>query len=493
MKIRLYSKILFCLWLAQVGFQSYPAMAMTTSLQEDQRSRSQKINALFRLGGLGGILENIESIIEVSENLNEKALPPGQGEFAKRIMRQVYSQEKFNRTLKQFLNKNYKPQHVLPVVQWHRSSLGKKIMRLESEAHSSDNQSARKFFVDELLSSPPSEERISLIEKIEHFSGVTESSKALYLGYVKLMYPFNLNAQEQRLGKMIRNVKGSITEPMREAIMRGMLFGYKDLKDRELESYSDFLSSKAGRWYKKATIEGFEKAVKKTLFQAESIQAALLTEIDSGGPDFPLVREIAPPGQRYLLIGKRDPFRPLVNDDGLVQLAESSKKSKARLFGDELKDIPPIALPVIAKIEDKHPELFRKLKKFERLINNREEMAEMSDEEYSDAIEDYRDVLERAAETKMDESPLQIDYNSLRMTGIIRKKMETVAMIEIDATGYSVRQGDRIGPYYGYVGEIQEEQLIVVEKFRDYLGNTLTNQKTLEFYQVKSKKGNSNL
>ena len=44
-------------------------------------------------------------------------------------------------------------------------------------------------------------------------------------------------------------------------------------------------------------------------------------------------------------------------------------------------------------------------------------------------------------------------------------------MFEIGGTGYAVKLGDRIGPVFGYVDEIQNQQLIVVEKFRDYLGN----------------------
>jgi len=42
------------------------------------------------------------------------------------------------------------------------------------------------------------------------------------------------------------------------------------------------------------------------------------------------------------------------------------------------------------------------------------------------------------------------------------------------------------------VDEIQGEQVIVVEKFRDYLGNTLTNQKVIEFYQSTSSEGDTN-
>ena len=209
-------KILFFLWIALSGFPPFPALAMTLSLQDDLRSRNQKLNVLFRHSGLKDILENIEAVLQISGYINEDALAPGQGGFARRIMHRAYSHEKFYRVQKQAFLDNYKPQYVLSVVQWYRSSLGRKLLRLENEANNPDNQPARDLFVKNLLNAPPNEKRIFLIERVERSSSITESGKALYLGYVKLMYPFNKKIQGKRVGKMLRILKESITEPMRE-------------------------------------------------------------------------------------------------------------------------------------------------------------------------------------------------------------------------------------------------------------------------------------
>ena len=293
-------------------------------------------------------------------------MAPGQGGFARRIMHRAYSREKFNRVQKQSFLENYKPQYVFSGVQWYRSSLGKKLMRLENEANNPASQPARDLFVKNLLNAPPNEKRIFLIERVERSSSITESGKALYLGYVKLMYPFNKTIQGKRPGKVLRLLEESITEPLREIVLRGFLFSFKDIKDKELEKYAEFLNSRAGRWFGQTTLKGFEKGIKKNLYQAEKIRKDLLKEIESGGPEFPLLKEIAPPGQRYLLIGKRDPFRPLLDARGLVSLSETEQKPQARLLGDELKNVPPIALLVFAKIEDQHPDLYRNLKHFEK-------------------------------------------------------------------------------------------------------------------------------
>ena len=67
--------------------------------------------------------------------------------------------------------------------------------------------------------------------------------------------------------------------------------------------------------------------------------------------------------------------------------------------------------------------------------------------------------------------PLQIEYDALKMTGTIQMKKEALAMFEIETKGYSVKKGDLLGPSFGAVEEVKDGQVIVIEKFRDYLGN----------------------
>ena len=492
MEFRFCKKILFFIWIALAGGQPILAAAMTPPVQEDMRSRNYKLNTLFELSGLEDVLGNIESIVKASRNISENVLAPGQNEFARGLMHQGYSSKRFYRTLRRLLIEDYKPQHVRSAIQWYRSTLGKKILKLEGELNDLARGPAIESFKKKLLNSPPSEKRIRLAEKIEISAHITETGKTLFMGYVKLTHPFNKKFRGKQLEKELRLLGESITEPMREVVLRRLLFSYRNLKNKDLEKYAEYLNSPAGKWFSQTVLKGLKKGISKASFKAGIIQAKLLREINSGGPDYPLLKSMVPPGQRYLLIGKRDPFKPLVNSKGLIELSEVERKSEARLFGGELKDIPPVALPVFALIEDRHPELHKELKHFERLFNNQDDMEELDDDGYAQALGDYRDALERAFEIQMDESPLQVEYNSLRMTGIIIKNLEAVAMFEIETTGYAVKKGDQIGPFFGYVKEIQSDQVIVIEKFRDYLGNILTNQKIIQFSQSTPSEGNTN-
>jgi hypothetical protein len=296
------------------------------------------------------------------------------------------------------------------------------------------------------------------------------------------MHPFNQKVDTKGSNKMLKALKGNITEPIREVVLRRMLFSYKDIKNKDLEKYARFLGSPVGQWFSQAKLKGLNQGIKKASYKAGLMQAGLLKEIDSGGPDYPLLRDMVPPGQRYLLIGRRDPFRPLVNEQGLVGFPEIEQlRSPVRIFGDEFRGISPLVLSVFVKIKDQYPKLHKKLTRFQRLFNDREALEEMEDKEYTKAIKNYRNALKKSSDIKMELSPLQIEYDALRMTGVILKKTQALAIFEVEKTGYAVKIGDLVGPYFGTVKEIKDGEVIVIEKFRDYLGNILKNKKIIHF------------
>jgi Tfp pilus assembly protein PilP len=162
------------------------------------------------------------------------------------------------------------------------------------------------------------------------------------------------------------------------------------------------------------------------------------------------------------------------------------KKGGDRLLGKELEDIPPVAMSVYEKIKNGHPELLKKMNHFESVFKNKEMLEGLSDKEYEKVLAEYKDTLARAAEIKITKTPLQKDYESIRLTGVIMIKKERVALFEtFENKGYSVRKGDSIGPNFGYVDEIKLDQVLVLEKARDYLGNIKTKQHTIELFEGK--------
>jgi Tfp pilus assembly protein PilP len=479
-----YFLILFLICVLMNFSLSGQALAKMGAMPAGVKIQNKTIEKLFWISGLNNRYLDVESALEHYRNIDPQALKASQTRFAKNLMRHGDGPNYIRTNLKKVFLKRFSQEHAEASTKWFNSRIGRKILKAESEAISPENQKSREKFAKGIMNAPPSESRLLVVERIEAAGTLSSNIKSLYLAYVEAMFPFNNLLQGKRLVKVVKMLKDEVVEPIREQVLHQNLFAYKNIDVKELKSYAGFLESSAGQWFTLAELQGFAQGIKKTLVNVHKVQRELLIEIDEGGPEFPLLRELAPPGQRYLLVQLRDPFKPLFTDAGPVKGPKPPPLSSARQFGSELESIPPIALYVMRKIETKRPELFRKMKRYERLFNSKEDLEAMSDDEYADAVETYRSILEKAGETKVSKNSVQMEYGNLRLTGIISKNSKTLALIETsDKKGHAVGKGDIIGPKFGFVDEIQSERIIVIEKSRDYLGNILTRQRTIEFSQ----------
>ncbi|HIJ50861.1 MAG TPA: hypothetical protein HPP54_07415 [Nitrospinae bacterium] len=461
---------------------SRQAMAKTGAMPAEIKIQNKTLGKLFSLSGLNNRYLDVESALEQHENIDPQALKASQTGFARNLMRHGDGARHIRANLKKAFRKRFSQEHTEASMKWFNSRTGRKILKAESESISPKNEKEREKFAKGIMNAPPSESRLLVVERIESAGTLSPNIKSLYLAYVEAMFPFNNLLQGKRLVKVVGMLKDEVIEPIREQVLHQKLFAYRNISVKDLKDYAGFLESSAGRWFVLSELQGFTQGIKKALVNVHKVQRELLIEIDEGGPEFQLLRELAPPGQRYLLVQLRDPFKPLFTDDGPVEESKAPPLSSARQLGNELESIPPIALYVMNKIETKRPELFRKMKHYGRLFNSKEELEAMSDDEYADAVETYRAILEKASETKVPRSSLQLEYVNLRLTGVISKNSKTLALIETsDSKGYAVGKGDIIGPKFGFVDEIQSERIIVIEKSRDYLGNILTRQRTIEF------------
>lgn len=479
-----YFLILFSICVLMSFSFSGQALAKMGAMPAGIKLQNKMLEKLFWLSGLNNRYVYVESALEQHKNIDPKALKSSQAAFAKNLMRHGGGVNHIRAKLKKTFRNRFSQEHTDATIKWFNSRTGKKILKAEGEAISPENEKKRERFAKGIMNEPPNESRLLVVERIESAGTLSANIKSLYLAYVDAMYPFNNLLQGRRLVKVVRMLKDEVVEPIREQVLHQKLFAYRNMDIKELNNYANFLESPAGRWFASSELRGFEQGVKKALVDVHKVQRELLIEIDEGGPEFPLLRELAPPGQRYLLVQLRDPFKPLFTDNGPVESPKDSTLSIARQFGNELENIPPIALYVMRKIEARRPELYRRMKHYERLFNDKEDLKVMSDDEYADAVETYRTILEKAGQTKVSKSSVQLAYENLRLTGIISKNSKTLALIETsDKKGHAVKKGDIIGPQFGFVDEIQTERIIVIEKSRDYLGNILTRQRTIEFSQ----------
>ena len=139
---------------------------------------------------------------------------------------------------------------------WLRSPLGHRIAALEMATAEPDHDRGMAEFALTLKTSPPSERRRELIERLDWVSGAGDVSADVAAALassvtraVALNTPSDRRASRRQIESQAEELRANAAGPMRKAAAISMLYTYRALSDEELERYVEFESSEAGRWY----------------------------------------------------------------------------------------------------------------------------------------------------------------------------------------------------------------------------------------------------
>jgi len=164
---------------------------------------------------------------------------------------------------------------------------------------------------------------------------------------------------------------------------------------------------------------------------------------------------------------------------------ELSKQGAAQL--EEQKDkFPTIPVPVVEFVQQSNPKLYADLEYYENLFSDKARVGKMTTGEQTSAINQYRDLIEQvnSAKSSIISSPLQIPLESLRWVGSLLKTSERVALVETeDKKGHIVKTGTLVGPNFGRVDSITENNVIVLESVRDFEGNIFSKKVKISYLQ----------
>jgi Tfp pilus assembly protein PilP len=388
---------------------------------------------------------------------------------------------------------DYQPGRMKALLKWYQSALGQKIMQAEMRDLSEGMTEEKKEFLDQLKYNPPQENRLEMAERLETTVGMTDYTMDTFLTLMKVLFPFNNQWKGLHVREVSRNVRDDLFDPAREYFLQSFLYKFRDFPEKELSEYVTFATSPAGKWFYRSYFRGSRDALEKTSFELQKLLDQIQEEIQRDG-ESGLLKEIAPPGQRFVFVRLRDPFTPLVDPkEGLIQPKEKDESEmEFRKFADELKNLPQIPMEVYRNIKNTNPRLYADLEQFGGLFRQETKVAQMAESEYVDTVNKYKGLIQKANETQpsMVLTRIQTKYESLKLVGVIWKNSETIALVETEGNkGHSVKEGDLLGPNFGVVETIDNNQMLILEQSRDYLGNILSNKKQLEIINEAPEEG----
>ena len=196
-----------------------------------------------------------------------------------------------------------------------------------------------------------------------------------------------------------------------------------------------------------------------------------------------------PPGERYFSLGKRDPFVPLVGPDkkGFKKVSSQpspSKKKKSYAL-ETPEDMPLIPIKVYEKVKEEYPRMADQLNDFASIFNDQSALRKLSKKEYRKKVSRYRSLLSEVLgmQGKMFiRTELQTDFDKMKFVGTLRKEGTTVALVQTEGKrGHTVKVGTLIGPNLGIVKTVDEKKIVILERYRNYLGEILSQPRNIEF------------
>ena len=97
----------------------------------------------------------------------------------------------------------------------------------------------------------------------------------------------------------------------------------------------------------------------------------------------------------------------------------------------------------------------------------------------------YRSLLSEVLGMREDMfklTKLQTGFDKMKFVGTLRKEGITVALVQTEGQmGHTVKVGTLIGPNLGIVKTVDENKIVILERYRNYLGEILSRPRYIEF------------
>lgn len=421
-----------------------------------------------------------------ADDLREFGFPVEAAWMTGHILSRAYEPDKFLLSFKSALKGGYDTAYAAGAVRWLTSPLGQKFHKLDTTRWSQDTVDERRIYSELMASFPPPESRWALVERLDEAWNLTDLSMDRIVPIVRLWFPRRDKLLDESPRALVEKLRKKLREPLHDEILRGSLYAFQSLSDKELADVVSFAESNAGRWYGRVFQKSLVAALGDQVMSSATYLNRFLESVGADREGVQVLMEAFPPGERYVALRKRDPFKPLVSEDGIIMAMPRSPKKVLRASPGigRNKDFPVIPLEIYKKLEKQDSDLFAKLEFYQGLFGDKAALKAMDDSKYLDTAERYRALIDRANRTRADfaKSPLLTKYEGLKFVGVIWSGKESLALVETEGKkGHVVRKGTLVGPNFGSVDSIDASQVIIVERFKDYLGEVLAKRKKIKF------------
>lgn len=470
------------------------------------KAGSQKEQALvkeiIRLSGIGKFQAMAQKhvppeVFEDSSVLGTLEMPTEQIALISNLYTKGFQGSDFYNAKQNYIMNHYDNEAAKAALAWFRSPSGRRATQMEREyAQTIGNFQT---LISEISANLPTKRRLAIIDRIEIARSKTGFDKKVRISMLRTVDPLGKRLQSPPTEALVEKVEKDLHDQIRTNNLLYFLYVYQKLKNEDLIGLANFYESAAGHWFNEVDLNGSLKGLDTTNANVKKQVGIILLAIDSGRENVDMIKEVFPPGLRFLIAKrqppatkrdpefrriklalKRDPFVPLIVAE-IISVEEAVKLTK---FGGELDILPIIPFELYEKIKEMDLDLYEDLEKYGALFRDKKDLDALSDDDYLDEIDNYKNLIDKAngMVSEFIITPLQVDFDAFGLKGFIWTGDLNLALMETsDGKGHLVRVGSYLGPNFGVVESIDSEHILVVERERDYKGDIITNQVDIKF------------
>lgn len=174
-----------------------------------------------------------------------------------------------NQTVK-FIRDKIDRLEIRDVLSWLDTDLAKKISLVQGNSWAEDNSDERNRFSRQLKTNPPSQQRLSDIEKLANNMKLLDTAVnyLISLTTVSGMAVSRYTGSQdydvvQARADALKSTRKELESQIKDKVLEGILFTYRTLSDQELNRFSKFSGTKTGKKYAELLAEVTEFSLGK--------------------------------------------------------------------------------------------------------------------------------------------------------------------------------------------------------------------------------------
>ncbi|MFC1821653.1 DUF2059 domain-containing protein [Thermodesulfobacteriota bacterium] len=256
-----------------------------------QTTGKKLLNEIYVKSGLEKQIQQIPSNMqagfdqEIMHDKNFRSLSRDYLSNIRGLIKKAYSSKDLKKTIVDQIEANITQDDIKEIIKWLDSPLGKKCTKLEEAISTTEALNEIKLFAAKVQESPPSADRIKLIQKLDSSLKYTETNVTISMNMqfaldaaIETSLPIENQKPLSEILERIKKRRPHIEAEMKPRIIVTLIYTYRSLSNFELEEYIKFAGSKLGVKYQRTVIEGIKNGLVSGSFKLGKSIGELMEE-----------------------------------------------------------------------------------------------------------------------------------------------------------------------------------------------------------------------